>query len=110
MYKPSRQMDNFFIAGFKYHEGAFKLDKLAPGKKLKLVAEFDNPYDPNAIAIYYKKTMLGYVPRERNGYIAQLLRFGHSDVLECYVLQVNKKAETYKQVRVGIFVTNKKKK
>ncbi|MBQ9041933.1 MAG: HIRAN domain-containing protein, partial [Eggerthellaceae bacterium] len=53
MYEPSRIMSTFHIAGFQYHDGALVLDKLKPGKKLKMVGEPDNPYDPNAIELRY---------------------------------------------------------
>lgn len=104
MYEPSRHIDSFFIAGFQHHDGAFVLGKLKPGKKIDLVPEFDNPYDPNAIALKRKGVHLGYVPHTKNAIIAQLLRFGHTDVFECRVLQVNKNADPWNQVRVGLFV------
>ena len=44
--------------------------------------EFDNPMDPNAVAIYLERTKLGLHPREYNSVIAQLMYFGHEDVFE----------------------------
>ena len=104
MYEPSRNVNSFRIAGFQYHDGALVLDKLKVGKKLNLVAEPDNPYDPNAVAIKYKGVHLGYVPKEQNQLLAQLMHFGHSKVFECRVVQVNKKAAPCEQVRVSIYV------
>lgn len=46
MYEPSKMYDSFDIAGFQYHDGALVLGSLKVGKKLDLVPEFDNPYDP----------------------------------------------------------------
>lgn len=109
MYTPSRIIDSFFIAGFQYHEGAQVLSKLKVGKKIKMIAEFDNPYDPNAVALYYKGSHLGYVPRVKNALVAQLLRFGHAKVFECHVVQVNKKKDPQSQVRVSLSVTDKRK-
>ncbi len=83
--------------------------KLKPGKKLELIAEPDNPHDPDAVAIYRKGVHLGYVPGDSNATIAQLLRFGHANVLECRIMQVDKKADPWKQVRVGIYVTDNRK-
>jgi hypothetical protein len=108
MYKPSRLVTSFNIAGFKYHDGALVLDKLHPGKKVKLVPEPDNPYDRNAIQLRYKGTKLGYVPREENGLMALMAYFGHKDVFEARVLQVDPEAEPRNQVRVGIYVTDKR--
>ena len=108
MYKPSRQIGMFYVAGFQYYDGAFVLGKLKPGKKLKLVPQPDNPYDPNAIELRYKKTKLGYVPRSENGQIALLAFYGHKGVFEARVLQVDPEAEPWNQVRVGIYVTDKR--
>ncbi len=43
MYEPTKQIDQFPIAGFQYRDGADVLDKLEVGTKLDLVPEFDNP-------------------------------------------------------------------
>lgn len=106
MYEPGKLFDQFYIAGFQYHEGALALGKLKPGKKLKLVAEPDNPYDPNAIRIERKGVHLGYVPRTHNALLAQMLHFGHTDVVECRVMQVNKQATPREQVYVGLYFTD----
>lgn len=62
MYEPSKIMQSFFIAGFQYHDGALALKKLKPGKKLELIAEPDNPHDPDAVAIYRKGVHLATSP------------------------------------------------
>lgn len=108
MYEPSRIVESFFIAGFQYHDGALVLEKLKPGKKLKMALEPDNPYDPNAIELRYKKAKLGYVPRTENEQMALMAHFGHKDVFEARVLQVDPEAEPWHQVRVGIYVTDKR--
>lgn len=109
MNKSSRYITDFDIAGMRYWDGATVLSKLKPGKKLSLVAEPHNPADPDAVAIYRKDVKLGYVPHDQNFLIAQLLRFGHNDVVECRILKVNAKEETWKQVRVGLYVVDKTK-
>ena len=103
----SRLFDDFYIAGFKFYDGPVVLKKLSPGKKLKLCLDEENMNDENAVEIHYKKTMIGYIPRDRNHVIAQLLRFGHDDVFECRILSVDKNADPWKQVRVGVYVTDK---
>lgn len=110
MNERSRLLTNFDIAGMRYWDGATVLDKLKPGKKLRLVAEPDCPYDPDAVAIYRKDTKLGYVPRDENDLVSQLLFFGHEDVVECRILKVDPYAETYEQVNVGIYITDKRQK
>lgn len=109
MSNTSRYIADFDIAGMRYWDGATVLSKLKPGKKLTLVPEPDNQADPHAVAIYRKDVKLGYIPRDQNLMAAQLFRFGHTDVLECRILKVNPEAETYKQVHVGLYITDKTK-
>lgn len=106
MYEPSRHLKTFYVAGFQHYDGALVLDKLKPGKRLKMMFEQDNPYDPNAVALYYKKTKLGYVPRCENETMALMAFYGHGAVFEARVLQVDPDADPWNQVRVGIYVTD----
>ena len=108
MYERSRTIETFYIAGFQYHEGADVIDKLKIGTKLELVPEFDNPYDPNAIALKYKGVHLGYVPRDKNWMLAMLLAFGHDDVVRCKVIQRDKKAPTREQIKVKLYLKDKR--
>ena len=100
MSSSSRYVADFNVAGMRYWDGAKVISKLKPGKRLRLVAEPHNPADPNAVAIYRKDVKLGYIPRDQNDLAAQLLRFGR-------ILKVDKKAETWNQVRVGLYMTDK---
>ncbi len=103
----TRYIADFDIAGMRYWDGATVLSALKVGEGLSLVAESDNAADPDAVAIYRDGVKLGYVPRSENGLVAQLLHFGHRDVLECRILKVDPAADTWKQVRVGLYVTDK---
>ncbi len=50
------------LAGWAFHAGP-KLRKLPPaGAQLSLKPEPDNPHDPHAIAVYYGKKQIGYLP------------------------------------------------
>ena len=108
MYKPSRQVSTFHIAGFQHYDGALVLGKLKPGQKLKMKHDPKNPYDPNAIELRFKKTKLGFVPRTQNDLLALMAFYGHKGVFEARVLQVSPDADPWHQVRVGIFVTDKR--
>ena len=108
MYEPSRRISTFHIAGFQHHDGALVLGKLKPGKRLKLVPEPDNPHDPDAIELRYKKAKLGYVPRSENGMLAAMAHHGHKGVFEARVLQVDPEVDLWRQVRVGIYVADKR--
>lgn len=103
---PSRYLADFHVAGMRYWDGALALGKLKPGKKLALVAEPDNAHDPSAVALYYKRAKLGYIPREHNDLASKLLQFGHADVIECRILKVDASAEPWQQVRVGLYLAD----
>lgn len=81
MYEPSRVLLSFHIAGFQYADGALVLGDLKVGDKLTLCAERDNPHDPEAVAIYYDDTKLGYVPGNEVGPLSLMMYYGHEDVL-----------------------------
>lgn len=102
----SRHVASFHIAGFEYYEGACVFDELRVGKTLTIVAEPHNPHDSEAVAIRLGDSMLGYVPRKNNGLVSKLLRFGHEDVLECRIQQVNPAAHPNAQIRVGLYVAD----
>lgn len=103
----SKYLDDFYVAGMRFWDGALVLNKLEPGATLTLEAEDDNPHDPDAVALLWNGVKLGYIPRESNALPAQLLAFGHNDVVECRILKVDPQAETYKQLRVGLYLTQK---
>lgn len=80
------------------------LGKLKVGSKLKLRAEPYNLADSCAVALRYKGTKLGCVPVALNGWLSQLLFYGHGGAFEARVLQVDPEADPWEQVRVGIYV------
>ncbi|MBQ3302688.1 MAG: serine protease, partial [Eggerthellaceae bacterium] len=61
-----------------------------------------------AIELRFEDAKLGYVPKGTNELISLLLFFGHDDVFETRVVQVNKDKDPWKQVRVGIYITDKR--
>lgn len=104
MYEPSRHMATYYIAGFQHWDGALALGELKPGAELSLAPEPDNPYDPEAMAIFFGQTKLGYVPASENGTVSLMCRYGHADAFELRVLQVDAEADPWHQVRVGLYV------
>ena len=101
MYTPSRHFINFCIAGFTFCEGAEVLGNLKVGSKLELQLELDNPFDPDAVALYFEGKKLGYIPQAKNSQVKQLLFFGH-DVFETSVSQIDPVQHPERQVRVVI--------
>ena len=54
------------LAGASYRSDALQDDAFAPGRRLSLVREPDNPHDPNAVAVFdaERRVQAGYVPAE----------------------------------------------
>ena len=96
-YELSRRIIDSNVAGFSHWDGFLVFEQLKPGSKLKLVAEF-------AVAVYFKGTKIGFVPRAHNFIVAQLIRFGHKGVLEARVTRVNAQAHPEHQVQMTIMV------
>ena len=76
MTKTKEHLAHFNIAGFTFCNGVICFRKLKVGKKLQLVLDTENKYDARAIAIYYKKHKLGYIPRNENRIFYKLLTVG----------------------------------
>ena len=107
-YEPSKYYMDFYVAGFKYWDGPKVIGKLKNESKLTLKSEPDNPYDPEAVAIYAGKKKIGYIPMARKGDISKLLYFGHGDIFKVMVSQINMGAHPEQQVRVIVRVKDKR--
>lgn len=104
MYKRSREYMSCNIAGQSHWDIAEVFGELKTGSKLKLKAESDNLYDPNAVAVYYRGVKIGFVPRAQNGTISLLLAYGHKDVFKAYVLAVDPSRDLEHRVTMRINV------
>jgi HIRAN domain. len=101
-FEPSREFLSCNVAGFGHWDGVLIFDKLEPGTHLRLEAEPDNPYDARAIALYYKDTKIGFIPRDMNLELSPLLFFGHEDIFDTVITQVRREADPEHQVRVMV--------
>jgi len=101
-YEPSRNLIDFHIAGFGYHEGLSVIEYLKIGAELELRFEPDCPYDPEAVAIYYENTKIGYVPRDKNSDIYKFLYFGHDGLFETVINMVDSDAHPERQFHVAV--------
>ena len=102
MYERSRNILDCHIAGFTYYDGLDVIEELKQGTPVMLHAEPENPYDSEAVAIYYKDTKLGYVPQAKNSFVSNLLYFGYGDIVEAKINCNNPQANTENQFRVVI--------
>lgn len=97
-----RHFATFYVAGFTYYEGMDCFSELQIGTSLSFQPEQDNPYDPCAVAIYYKERKIGFVPKDYNSFISQLLLLGYSQLFEVKVNQIDGTEHPEQQVRVSV--------
>ena len=64
------ELNEFYIAGAWYYNRDFDASHVS---SLTLKREPTNPYDTNAIEVYYKEFKLGYIPRTENKLIAKMM-------------------------------------
>lgn len=66
------------VAGTSYHSYKYEhiVNELVKGTKLDLYREANNEYNENAILVKYKGIKLGYIPRESNTVLANLMDGG----------------------------------
>ena len=100
----NKHFGNFNVVGFTFWEGCMAFAELNIGTRLRLVREADNKYDPNAVAIYYKNYKLGFIPRDANIFVAQLLDLGYNDIFDIRVQRLSPDAHPEKQVSVVVFL------
>ena len=101
MYEKDRTIFDFPISGFRFYDGIDVINELQLGASVTLKAEPDNPRNPDAVVIYFGETKLGYVP-SGDGYLGQLLYFGHGDILEAKINSRNLENEPDDQFRVTV--------
>ena len=98
------------VAGFSFGEGVFVFDQLKIWADLELVYEPENPYDTHAVALYFKKTKIGYIPRSDNKEISKLLEAGYGDLLVAKINRVSPEEHPENQIGIVVFLKTKSKK
>ncbi|MDR1594270.1 MAG: HIRAN domain-containing protein [Prevotellaceae bacterium] len=99
---------NCDIAGFTYYEGPVVFKQLEVGTAVQLVAEQENRHDPNAIAVYFGKHKLGFIPRNDNKTLSIFFEQGYSDIFVAYINRIT--PDEYPENQIGIVVYLKEKK
>lgn len=107
------------LAGRQYHDADEVWDELKVGTQLKLVRDMDNKYDQDAVAVVYDKVytdtgetdefLIGYIPRDNNETIAQLLEMGWKNIFECRISKINPDAHYENQIRLTIRIVRNNK-
>ena len=87
------------IAGWRYYQGEGVINQLRPGTELYLRSDSRNEYDSNAVAVYYGKYHLGYVPARISREIkSELFR----RKLSCNVTQIDRVLPPWERVEIEV--------
>ena len=103
-----RHFANFYIAGFTYNDGIDVFENLKIGTPVTLVAEPENGFDPNAVAIYFNEFKLGFVPKSENKEVSQFLNLGYTNLFEAKINRVSPEEHPEQQVSVIVRIKEKK--
>lgn len=106
--KTMEHLAHFSIAGFSYYQGVQCFKDLEIGKKLTLVLDKDNKYDPRAVAIYHEEYKLGFVPRSENRIVYKLLTVGLGHCIEARVQSVAPNEHPENQIGVVVHLVGDK--
>jgi len=104
----NKHFADFYIAGFTYYNGVDVFENFKIGTYLNLKAEPENRFDPNAVAIYYKKEKIGFVPKTDNEMLSNFLNAGHTNLFEVKISQLAPINHPEKQIRVVVRIKSKK--
>lgn len=99
-------VQEYILAGFQYHRAEGVWPFLRVGEALRLKREPYNQYDPNAIAVYFKNDMLGFIPSSDNELLAQKMDQG--EPLEAFITQLRSDSEAGRSVRFGVYSGSKR--
>jgi hypothetical protein len=83
------------------------IKELEIGTHLALVAEPKNKFDPYAVAIYYNRKKLGFIPTGENKLVSQFLQSGHTNLFEIRINRVSLDSHPEKQIGVIVKIRNK---
>lgn len=90
------------VAGFQFHRGDAVWPSMTVGAPLELVREPSNSHDSSAVAVYFQKNKLGYVPRGANSAIAQMLDRGEK--LSATISRLTIDEDPWQRVRFSVFL------
>lgn len=95
------------VAGFKYYDGIEVFNQLRIGEELHLVRENNNAYDPEAIALHWKESKLGYIPRDMNKDLAKFIDMGHGDIFKVLINRISPDEIPNNQIGIIIKIREK---
>ena len=104
-----------YVAGRQYYDVDEVWNELEIRTQLRLERDFQNLYDPNAVAIMYDKKIddgdggvfvesfqLGFIPKDHNEFIAKFLEMGWNHLFKCRISKKTPDAHYENQLRITI--------
>jgi len=95
-----------YISGFQFYDGAEVENKLETLMPLQLNREPNNRYDTNAIEIYAGDAKLGYLPRQSNTPISNMMDQGID--IKAAITELDKDNFPNRSVKVEVFYLSEK--
>ena len=95
-------LHHFYVRGFQYYEGENLFPKMKLGESLDLVREPDNKFDESAIAVYFQKQKIGFIPAESNETLSKLIDINALD-LYADITEMNQENKVWTKLEIGIY-------
>lgn len=90
------------VAGFQFHEGESRWAELRTGQPLELLREPGNHHDARAVRVHWRDAILGYVPRDANFAVSQMLDRG--ETVEGRISLLREGADPWQRVTMQVIL------
>src|ERR1700740_484366 len=74
MYRNPRVVYEGYFSGYQYHNGSNLEHLFTQGTEFSLKHEPENPFDENAVALYYNNSRIGFIPPDTSVEVANRLQ------------------------------------
>ena len=89
-----------YIAGYQYHQGEKFEKQFEPGTDFSLKHEPENPFNENAVAVYYNDNRIGFIPTDWSHEVANKLKNGKN--VKARVASFEPDAEPWQRLQVEV--------
>ena len=91
-----------FVAGFRHYEGMQLLSRMKDGDLLELVREPENEYDECAIALYWQRMKIGFIPASVNEMLSHLI---DADALSLFavITHLETNSQPWENVAIAVY-------
>ena len=96
-------IQNSPLAGLAYYQGESLWKRFHISDPLQLIREPDNKYDRQAVAVYWRKHKLGFIPRVANTAISQMLDRGVP--VQAQITRLDESDNSWKRIRFSVYAT-----